>query len=55
MGGIRGEHLKTGYIYYYLMEFKNNKKEVFYRYNKITQQKKFHLLNLVLKEKKSIK
>lgn len=52
---IRIEVLKISLINYYLMEFKNNKKELFYRYNKITQQKKFHLLNLVLKEKKSIK
>ena len=28
---------------------------MFYRYNKISQQKKFHLLSLVLKERRSIK
>lgn len=39
----------------FCMQFKNNKSQVGNKYNKINQQKKFHLLNLVLKDKRSIK
>jgi hypothetical protein len=38
-----------------IMEFKNKKSKNYCKYNKITQQKKFHLLTLVLKEKFLIK
>jgi hypothetical protein len=37
------------------MQSKSRKSKNYCRYNKITQQKKFHLLTLVLKEKMLIK